>query len=62
MDTELKLPSEWPEDFTYTDEKGLTSGQAEERRRAGRGNVMDADEGKSLKKSCMTTSLPSLIS
>lgn len=50
MDTELKLPGEWPEDFTYTDEKGLTSGQAEERRRAGRGNVMDADEGKSLKK------------
>ena len=50
METELKLPSEWPEDFVYTDESGLTQEQADERMRAGRGNVMDADQGKSLKK------------
>ena len=30
METELKLPCEWPEDFTYTDEGGLTQEQAEE--------------------------------
>ena len=50
METELKLPSEWPEDFTYTDEGGLTPEQAAERMSAGRGNVMDCDQGKSLKK------------
>ncbi len=50
MENELKLPSEWPEDFSYTDEGGLTQAQAEERRNAGRGNVMDDDQGKSLKK------------
>ena len=50
METELKLPCEWPEDFTYTDEGGLTQEQAEERHRNGRGNVLDSDQGKSLKK------------
>ena len=50
METELKLPSEWPEDFIYTDEGGLTPEQAAERMSAGRGNVMDTDQGKSLKK------------
>ena len=50
METELKLPSEWPEDFTYTDEGGLTPEQAAERMSAGRGNVMDSDQGKSLKR------------
>ena len=50
METELKLPNEWPEDFTYTDEGGLTPEQAAERMSAGRGNVMDSDQGKSLKK------------
>ena len=50
MGTELKLPCEWPEDFTYTDEGGLTQEQAEERLRDGRGNVLDCDQGKSLKK------------
>ena len=50
METELKLPSEWPEDFTYTDEGGLTQDQADERHRDGRGNVLDCDQGKPLKK------------
>ena len=50
MENELKLPEKWPEDFTYTDEGGLTPEQAEERMRAGCGNVMDCDQGKSLKK------------
>ena len=50
METELKLPSEWPEDFIYTDEGGLTPEQAAERMSTGRGNVMDTDQGKSLKK------------
>ena len=50
MGTELKLPCEWPEDFTYTDEGGLTHEQADERLRDGRGNVLDCDQGKSLKK------------
>ena len=50
MENELKLPEKWPEDFTYTDEGGLTPEQAEERMRAGCGNVMDNDQGKSLKK------------
>ena len=50
MGTELKLPCEWPEDFTYTDEGGLTQEQADERLRDGRGNVLDCDQGKSLKK------------
>ena len=50
MENELKLPSEWPEDFAYTDPQGLTAAQAEERMRDGRGNVMDDDQGKSLKK------------
>ena len=50
MENELKLPDRWPEDFTYTDEGGLTHAQAEERMRAGRGNIMDSDQGKSLKR------------
>ena len=50
MDSELRLPSEWPEDFTYTDESGLSPEQAEERRNAGRGNILEDDQGKSLKK------------
>ena len=50
MENELKLPDQWPEDFTYTDEGGLTPEQAEERMRAGRGNTIDDDQGKSLKK------------
>ena len=50
MGTELKLPCEWPEDFTYTDEGGLTQEQAEERLRDGLGNALDCDQGKSLKK------------
>ena len=49
MENELKLPDRWPDDFTYTDEGGLTDAQAEERMRAGRGNIMDSDQGKSLK-------------
>ena len=50
MDGELKLPSEWPEDFSYTDPQGLTAEQADERMRNGLGNVLDDDRGKSLKK------------
>ena len=50
MENELKLPDQWPEDFTYTDEGGLTPEEAEARMRAGRGNVIDEDQGKSLKK------------
>ena len=50
MENGLKLPDKWPEDFTYTDESGLTQAQAEERMREGRGNVMDTDQGKSLKR------------
>ena len=50
MDNELKLPSGWPEDFSYTDEGGLTPEQAQERRQAGLGNVLDDDQGKPLKK------------
>ncbi len=50
METELKLPSEWPEHFTYTDEGGLTPEQAEERRQNGLANRIDEDQGKSLKK------------
>ena len=50
MDTELKLPCEWPEDFTYTEDGGLTQEQAEERFRNGRGNVLDDDQGKSIRK------------
>ena len=50
MENELKLPDQWPDDFTYTDEGGLTPEQAEERMRAGRGNVIDDDQGKPLKK------------
>ena len=49
MENELKLPSEWPEDFTFTDEGGLTPEEAQARRDAGRGNVLDDDQGKSLK-------------
>ena len=50
MESGLKLPDRWPEDFAYTDRQGLTPAQAEERMRDGRGNVMDTDQGKSLKK------------
>ena len=50
MENELRLPSEWPEDFTYTDEGGLTPEQVDERRNAGRGNILENDQGKSLKK------------
>ena len=50
MENELKLPTEWPEDFSYTDPRGLSPREAEERRSAGRGNALDADEGKPLKK------------
>ena len=50
MDNELKLPSGWPDDFSYTDEGGLTPEQAQQRRQAGLGNVLDDDQGKSLKK------------
>ena len=50
MDNELKLPSGWPDDFSYTEEGGLTPEQAQERRQAGLGNVLDEDQGKSLKK------------
>ena len=50
MENELKLPDQWPEDFTYTDEGGLTPEEAEARMRAGRGNAIDEDQGKSLKK------------
>ena len=50
MDTELKLPCEWPEDFTYTEDGGLTQEQAEERFRNGQGNVLDDDQGKSIRK------------
>ena len=50
MESELKLPSEWPEDFTYTEDGGLTQEQAEERFRNGRGNVLDDDQGKSIRK------------
>ena len=50
MESGLKLPDRWPEDFQYTDEQGLTDAQAEERMRDGRGNIMDEDQGKSLKK------------
>ena len=49
MDSELRLPSEWPEDFIYTPEGGLTAEEAEERRKAGRGNILEDDQGKSLK-------------
>ena len=34
MESELKLPDRWPDDFTYTDEQGLTPAEAEERLRA----------------------------
>ena len=50
MENELKLPDQWPEDFTYTDETGLTPEEAAERMRSGRGNIMDDNQGKSLKK------------
>ncbi len=50
MDNDLKLPDKWPEDFTYTDAQGLTEEQARQRADEGRGNVMDDDRGKSLKK------------
>ena len=50
MESGLKLPDRWPEDFQYTDEQGLTDAQAEERMRDGRGNIMDADQGKPLKR------------
>ena len=50
MDNELKLPDQWPEDFAYTDEGGLTPEEAEERMRKGRGNIIDEEQGKSLKK------------
>ena len=50
MENDLKLPSEWPEDFIYTDEGGLTPEQADELHRNGRGNVMEDDQGKPLKK------------
>ena len=50
MAAELKLPSEWPEDFEYTDNGGLTDEQAETRMREGLGNVMEEDQGKTLKK------------
>ncbi len=50
METKLSLPDQWPDDFRYTDDQGLTSAQAEERMRNGLGNAMDLDQGKSLKK------------
>ena len=50
MENELKLPDQWPEDFTYTDETGLTPEEVAERMRSGRGNIMDDNQGKSMKK------------
>ncbi len=50
MENELKLPDAWPEDFVYTDSQGLTDDEAEARRQAGRGNIIDDDQGKSVKK------------
>ncbi len=50
MENELKLPDEWPENFTYTEESGLTAEQADQRRLNGQGNIIDEDQGKSLKK------------
>ena len=50
MENDLKLPDQWPENFSYTDPGGLTAEQAEQRAREGLGNVMEDDRGKSLKK------------
>ena len=50
MENELKLPVDWPEGFSYTDDRGLTPEEAERRKQEGRANVMDSDHGKSLKK------------
>ena len=44
----LFLPSELPEGFRYTDEKGLTADQAEALRRDGHANVLEGSRGKSI--------------
>ena len=50
MENDLKLPSEWPADFSYTDDGGLTDEEAAQRARDGRANAIDTDQGKSVKK------------
>ena len=50
METELKLSGEWPENFIYTDEGGLTPEQADQRQQAGQGNILDEDQGIPVKK------------
>ena len=48
MSEELKLPSELPEGFTYTDLTGLTEEQAEEARRNGFANRMTSRDEKTV--------------
>ena len=48
MDKQLLLPSEFPENFQYTDEKGLTTGQAQRLKAEGKANALSEDQGKTV--------------
>ncbi|MBR6184925.1 MAG: HAD-IC family P-type ATPase [Clostridia bacterium] len=48
MQSNLSLPSQLPDGFQYTDEQGWTSEQAEALRRAGKGNEIQNNQGKTV--------------
>ena len=54
----LALPKEWPADFRFTEESGLTEAEAEARRQAGQSGALPENEGKSLREilagNCLT--------
>ena len=50
METRLSLPDQWPENFQYTDETGLTDAQAADLKASGYGSDIPEGEVKSFKK------------
>ncbi len=50
MESRLSLPDKWPEDFEYTDEQGLTDGQAAELAARGLGSALPEADIKPFRK------------
>ena len=48
MEHKLSLPTELPRDFAYTRKEGLNEQEARAQMQAGKANVMDQDQGKTL--------------
>ena len=50
MESNLKLPQDWPEGFSYTDAAGLTDEEAARLSREGHANTLEEEPGKPLRK------------